>query len=213
MLLRTSLTSPFGRKIRMASLRLGLTHRIQTVSADTTDPADEIRIDNPLGKVPLLVLDDGRRIYDSRVILECLDHMAGGGVIIPREWNDRLETLVFQSLGDGIMDAAVLVSYESRYRPEEIRSEKWLGHQTGKIERGLDHLTEEGARSGPLRRGDDLDLLHAGLSGLAQAGRLARGFPRARPLARRFPRRRARIRRHGARSRGVSAGHKRVRRD
>ena len=65
MLLRTSLTSPFGRKIRMASLRLGLTHRIQTVSADTTDPADEIRIDNPLGKVPLLVLDDGRRIYDG----------------------------------------------------------------------------------------------------------------------------------------------------
>jgi glutathione S-transferase len=143
MLLRTSLTSPFGRKIRMASLRLGLGDRIRTAPADTTDPADEIRLDNPLGKVPLLVLDDGRRIYDSRVILECLDHMAGGGVIIPREWNDRLETLVFQSLGDGIMDASVLVSYESRYRPEEIRSAKWLAHQTGKIERGLDHLTRK----------------------------------------------------------------------
>lgn len=143
MLLRTSLTSPFGRKIRMASLRLGLTHRIQTVSADTTDPADEIRKDNPLGKVPLLVLDDGRRVYDSRVILECLDHIAGGGIIIPREWNDRLETLVFQSLGDGIMDASVLVSYESRYRPAEIHSAKWLDHQTGKIRRGLDHLTRK----------------------------------------------------------------------
>ncbi|MFN3891384.1 MAG: glutathione S-transferase N-terminal domain-containing protein [Beijerinckiaceae bacterium] len=141
MLLRTSLTSPFGRKIRMASLRLGLTHRIQTVSADTTDPADAIRTENPLGKVPLLVLDDGRRVYDSRVILECLDQMAGGGVLIPREWNDRLETLVLQALGDGIMDASVLVSYESRYRPEEIRSAKWLDHQTGKIRRGLDHLT------------------------------------------------------------------------
>lgn len=141
MLLRTSLTSPFGRKVRMAALRLGLSRRIETVSADTTDPDDDIRKDNPLGKVPLLVLDDGRRIYDSRVILECLDHMAGGGVLIPREWNDRLETLVLQSLGDGIMDACVLVSYESRYRPAEIRSEKWLGHQTGKITRGLDHLT------------------------------------------------------------------------
>jgi glutathione S-transferase len=140
MLLRTSLTSPFGRKIRMASLRLGLSERIQTVSADTTDPADDIRKDNPLGKVPLLILDDGRRIYDSRVILECLDHMAGGGILIPREWNDRLETLVFQSLGDGIMDASVLVSYESRYRPEEIRSAKWLDHQSGKIRRGLGHL-------------------------------------------------------------------------
>jgi glutathione S-transferase len=142
MLLRTSLSSPFGRKIRMASLRLGLSRRIQVVSADTTDPADEIRKDNPLGKVPLLILDDGRRVYDSRVILECLDHMAGGGVLIPREWNDRLETLVVQSLGDGIMDASVLVSYEERYRPEEIRSAKWLDHQTGKIRRGLDHLAK-----------------------------------------------------------------------
>lgn len=141
MLLRTSLASPFGRKIRMASLRLGLSDRIETVSVDTTDPADEIRKDNPLGKVPLLVLDDGRRVYDSRVILECLDHMAGGGALIPREWSDRLETLVFQSLGDGVMDAAVLVSYEQRYRPAETHSAKWLDHQTGKIRRGLAHLT------------------------------------------------------------------------
>lgn len=168
MLLRTSLASPFGRKVRMASLRLGLSRRIETLSADTTDPDDDIRKDNPLGKVPLLVLDDGRRIYDSRVILECLDHMAGGGVLIPREWNDRLGTLVLQSLGDGIMDAAVLISYESRYRAEELRSEKWLGHQTGKIRRGLDHLTRAAPRA--FQRGDDLDRMHAGLSRLAQTG-------------------------------------------
>lgn len=143
MYLRTSLTSPFGRKIRMASIRLGLFERIEIINADTTDPADDIRKDNPLGKVPLLVLDDGRRVYDSRVILECLDHMAGGGVIIPREWNDRLRTLVFQSLADGINDAAVLISYESRYRPVEIHSQKWLEHQTGKIMRGLEHLTRD----------------------------------------------------------------------
>ncbi len=140
MLLRTSLTSPFGRKIRIASLRLGMADRIQVVSADTTDPTDEIRKDNPLGKVPLLILDNGQRIYDSRVILEYLDHVAGGGVLIPRDWTGKLETLVFQSLGDGIMDACVLVSYEERYRPEEIRSAKWLDHQIGKIRRGLDHL-------------------------------------------------------------------------
>ena len=100
MLLRTSLTSPFGRKIRIASLRLGMSDRIQVVSADTTDPADEIRKDNPLGKAPLLILDNGQRVYDSRVILEYLDHMAGGGVLIPLDWTDKLETLVFQSLGD-----------------------------------------------------------------------------------------------------------------
>ncbi len=143
MLLRTSVTSPFGRKIRIASLRLGMSDRIQVVSADTTDPADEIRKDNPLGKAPLLILDNGQRVYDSRVILEYLDHMAGGGVLIPLDWTDKLETLVFQSLGDGVMDASVLVSYEERYRPQEIRSAKWLEHQTGKIRRGLDHLTRK----------------------------------------------------------------------
>ena len=140
MLLRTSMTSPFGRKIRMAALRLGLSDRLQIVSADTTDPADDIRKDNPLGKVPLLILDNGQRVYDSRVILECFDHMAGGGALIPRDWGARLETLVFQSLGDGVMDASVLVSYEERYRPAEIRSARWLDHQTGKIRRGLDYL-------------------------------------------------------------------------
>lgn len=140
MRLRTSLTSPFGRKVRMAALRLGF-DALDVVNADTTDPSDEIRRDNPLGKVPLLILDDGRRVYDSPVILECLDHMAGGGRIIPSAWDDRLRTLTFQALGDGIMDAAVLVSYEARYRPEEMRSAKWTEHQRGKILRGLESLT------------------------------------------------------------------------
>lgn len=141
MRLRTSLTSPFGRKARMAAMRLGFAD-LEVLNADTTDPADEIRKDNPLGKVPLLILDDGRRVYDSRVILECLDHMAGPGSLIPVAWDDRLQTLTFQSLADGVTDAAVLVSYETRYRAEEIRSAKWLDHQRGKIVRGLASLTQ-----------------------------------------------------------------------
>jgi glutathione S-transferase len=141
MRLRTSLTSPFGRKARMAALRLGF-NDLEVLDADTTNPADEIRKDNPLGKVPLLILDDGRRVYDSRVILECFDHMAGPGSLIPIAWDDRLRTLTFQSLADGVTDAAVLVSYETRYRSEEIRSQKWLDHQRGKILRGLASLTQ-----------------------------------------------------------------------
>lgn len=137
MLLRSSPPSPFGRKVKMAARRLGLYARMEVVTADTTDPADPLLGDNPLGKIPLLVLDDGRRVYDSRVILECLDHMAGGGAIIPRAWDARLAALTRQALADGVLDAALLVVYESRFRPAERAHEPWVERQLAKIRRGL----------------------------------------------------------------------------
>lgn len=138
MLLRATLTSPFGRKVRLAATRLKLIERMTIEPADPLDATDVLRRDNPLGKMPLLILDDGRRIYDSRVILEHLDHLAGGGVILPREWDARLDALTQQALGDGIMDAAILVVYESRHRPKEIHHPPWVAYQRSKIERGLE---------------------------------------------------------------------------
>ena len=87
MILRTTTSSPFGRKPRMAALHLGLMDRIDVQGSDPLDPNDVLRRDNPLGKMPALILEDGRCIFDSRVILEHLDHLAGGGRIIPAEWN------------------------------------------------------------------------------------------------------------------------------
>lgn len=142
MKLRASPLSPFARKVRMAILRLGLAERIATVWADPRDPADSLRQENPLGKIPALIADDGRVIYDSRVILEYLDHLAGGGIIVPDGWPARREVLVLQALSDGMMDAGVLVSYEQRYRPEAIRHPPWLEYQRGKIERGLTVLAK-----------------------------------------------------------------------
>lgn len=136
MLLRCSLTSPFGRKVQVAAHHLGLIDRIEFVAADTLDPADPLRQDNPLGKMPVMILDDGRRIYDSRVILEHLDHLAGGGRILPADWDERLACLTLQALADGILDASLLVLYEER-RPEAERSPAWLERQRGKIRRGL----------------------------------------------------------------------------
>lgn len=135
--LRTSPTSPFGRKVKVASLLTGHAGKMELVSTDTLNPNDPLRTDNPLGKVPCLVLEDGSTLYDSRVILEYLDHDAGGGKILPSAWPERLAALKLQALADGIMDAAILQIYESRFRPAERHEPAWIAHQGGKVERGL----------------------------------------------------------------------------
>jgi glutathione S-transferase len=137
MLLRSAAASPFARKVRMAILHLGLAGKVEIVAADTNNPDDVLRTDNPLGKLPVLVTEDGRAIYDSPVILEYLDHRAGGGVIIPDGWPARLDSLTMHALCDGIMDASLLIVYEARHRPPAIQHQPWLDHQRAKVVRGL----------------------------------------------------------------------------
>ena len=137
MILRSSPASPFARKARIAASVLGLADKIEVRDTDLNDPADSIRMQNPLGKIPALVLEDGTTYYDSRVIAEYLDHLAGGGRIIPREPDARLATLRLQALCDGILDASVLIVYESRYRAAEQQSQSWLERQAGKVARGM----------------------------------------------------------------------------
>jgi glutathione S-transferase len=134
---RTGNTSPFGRKVRIAVSALGLDREVAIEPASTQDPADPIREQNPLGKVPVLVLDDGTTLYDSPVILEYLDVRAGGGRIIPSDPQRRFAALRLQALCDGIMDASVLISYEARYRDAARHEPKWLDLQAGKVARGL----------------------------------------------------------------------------
>jgi glutathione S-transferase len=134
---RTGNTSPFGRKVRIAVSVLGLEREVAVEPASTQDPADPIREQNPLGKVPVLILDDGTALYDSPVILEYLDARAGGGRIIPKDPQRRFAALRLQALADGIIDASVLISYEARYRPAERHEPKWLDLQAGKVARGL----------------------------------------------------------------------------
>jgi glutathione S-transferase len=137
MILRSSPASPFVRKVRIAAAVLGLADRIDVKPVDLNDPADSIRVQNPLGKIPALVLDDGTVIYDSRVILEYLDALAGGGRIIPREGPARFTALRLQALCDGVLDASVLIVYEERYRPADMRVQSWVDRQAGKVARGL----------------------------------------------------------------------------
>lgn len=136
MLLRSSPASPYGRKVRIALALLGLGDRVRVEDTDTMAEGDAIRRQNPLGKIPALVLDDGVCLYDSRVILEYLDHLAGGGRIIPAG-AARFPALTGQALADGLLDAALLQVYEGRWRAEAHRDERWVAHQEGKVVRAL----------------------------------------------------------------------------
>jgi glutathione S-transferase len=137
MILRSAPPSPFGRKVRIALSLLGLEGEVRVDPADTGDPNDSLRTQNPLGKLPVLIIEDGTAFYDSRVILDYLDDRAGGGKIIPREAAQRFAALRLQALCDGILDASILAVYEGRWRPSERHEPKWLEHQAGKVTRAL----------------------------------------------------------------------------
>lgn len=140
LILRSSPPSPFGRKIKIAASLLGLSDQIKIETTDTNDPSDSIRKQNPLGKIPALILEDGSALFDSPVILEYLDAFAGGGKIIPREGKARWDVLRLHAIADGIMDAALLQVYEKRFRPEEHWVAKWTDYQAEKVTRTLDVL-------------------------------------------------------------------------
>lgn len=137
MILRYSPASPYARKIRIAAELLGLSDRIRIEPASTADPADSLRVQNPLGKIPTLILEDGAALYDSRVIADYLDHLSGGGRLIPADPNRRFAALRLQALGDGINDAALLIRYETATRPPALRDPEAVALQQGKIDRAL----------------------------------------------------------------------------
>src|SRR5580704_9937747 len=137
MILRSSPSSPFGRKVRLALGMLGFDGDTKIEAADTTDVNDSVRGQNPLGKIPVLIAEDGIAYYDSRVILDYLDHRAGGGKIVPQDAAKRLAALRLQALCDGLLDASILTVYEARWRKPETHDRIWLEHQAGKVNRAL----------------------------------------------------------------------------
>jgi glutathione S-transferase len=150
MILRSTPPSPFGRKVRLAASVLGLSGDIKVEPADPNDANDSIRQQNALGKIPTLLLEDGATLFDSRVIVEYLDHRAGGGKIIPQEPKARFAALRLQALADGMTDAQILLVYEGRFRPPEHHVKKWTDYQADKIKRGLAALEADPPSLDPL---------------------------------------------------------------
>lgn len=133
--------SPFVRKVRITIALKGLSGEIEGVTDDTNAAlTKEIRSKNPLGKIPTLLLDDGTVVYDSHVICEYLDALKAEPKIFPTELKQRTKALTLAALSDGIMEAAVLVSYEARFRPEHMRVQEWVDRQQSKVDAGLKYL-------------------------------------------------------------------------
>ena len=135
--------SPYGRKVTIAMAVKGVSDRIEVVTIDT-NPAEnpDISRANPLAKIPALIIDGSTAIFDSHVICEYLDSLAQSPVLFPASGIERIRTLTLGSLADGILDAALLLVYEKRFRPEPIWHAPWTERQQGKIDRSLDFLEQ-----------------------------------------------------------------------
>lgn len=137
--------SPFARKARIFVRELGVTGQVEEVNV-TVMPISvnpDVSGRNPLGKIPVLMRDDGIALYDSPVICEYLDSLHEDRKLVPATGEARWTALRQQALADGLMDAAVLLRYETAMRPELLRWDKWIDGQQAKIDLALDALACE----------------------------------------------------------------------
>jgi len=138
--LLASLTSPYARKVRIALAEKKIEY--QLVEALPYAEESTVPEHNPLGKIPVLLLDDGTSLYDSRVIVEYLDTVSPVSRLIPEPSRQRILVRRWEALADGICDATAAITLE-RKRPVRQQSGDWIGRQQGKIARGVAALAEE----------------------------------------------------------------------
>ncbi|MBI3432054.1 MAG: glutathione S-transferase [Hydrogenophilales bacterium] len=139
MKLITSLTSPYGRKVRVVLLEKKIPFQLQVENPWLPD--SPVPSFNPLGKVPVLLLEDGEAVFDSRVIVEYLDHVSPVAHLIPSEPKIRMMVRGVEALADGVTDAAVAV-YLERKREADKQSGDWMTLQEKTLFRGLEALSE-----------------------------------------------------------------------
>ena len=154
MQLISSPASPFVRKVRVLLIETGQEGDVEQIDVSTTPlaPAAEVTAANPLSKIPALVRPDGPTLYDSRVVTRYLDARAGGHLYpAERIW----EVLTLEATADALLDAAVLMVYEGRCRPDDKQDKGWLDAQWSKIEGALDALNDRWMShlNGPLDMG------------------------------------------------------------
>ncbi|BBP67462.1 glutathione S-transferase [Pseudomonas sp. Cab53] len=137
--------SPFVRKVLVLLHETGQQDRVALQLSQLTPvkPDRALIDDNPLSKIPTLRLANGTVIHDSRVILDYLDHQHVGNPLIPRDGAARWRRLTLASMADGIMDAAVMIRYETALRPVEKHWDEWLDAQRDKIRRAVGVLEAE----------------------------------------------------------------------
>ena len=137
--------SPYSRKVRIVLAEKRIEYDL--IMDSPLDPATRVPDFNPLGKVPVLVLDDETTLLDSRVIVEYLDNASPVGRLIPDDTRQRLQTRRWEALADGCIDAAIAVVMESR-RPGELQNAEWIARQQGKVDRALQAMSKDLAERG-----------------------------------------------------------------
>jgi len=140
MKLIAALASPYSRKVRIVLAEKKIEYEF--IIENPGDPATRVPEYNPLGKIPVLILDDNTTLFDSRVIVEYLDHASPVGRLIPDDTRARIQTRRWEVLADGCTDAANAVVVEKR-RAADKQSAEWIGRQQGKIDRALKAMSEE----------------------------------------------------------------------
>lgn len=176
--------SPYSAKVRMAAAWCGLDIEARTVN--TADQPAELVAVNPLGKIPVLVTDEGEGIFDSRVITQHLNRLSGGA-LFPRKAEKRLQAERLEALADGICDCLLVHVYERRARPAEKIHQPWLDAQWQKVTRGLDHLEANLPKLGKKADGGQIALAALlGYLALRFEGQWERGRPKLKRWAKRF---------------------------
>ena len=135
-----SLTSPYVRKVRIVAAEKRVD--FEWVQENPWSPETAVPQFNPLGKVPILVLDDGSTLFDSRVICEFLDTVSPISKLLPQGNRDRIQVRRWEALADGVLDAGVAVRLENN-RPQNERSPSWIERHLQKVEAGLDAMEAE----------------------------------------------------------------------
>ncbi len=135
-----SLTSPYARKVRIVLAEKKIDYDFEVDSPWT--PETRVHQVNPLGKIPVLVLDDETVLFDSRVIVEYLDNVAPNNKLMPAPNRERTEVKRWEALADGVCDAAALIFLE-RKRPPKQQGKEWVARQEDKIDRSLEFMSEQ----------------------------------------------------------------------
>ena len=179
-----SSASPYSCKVLMAAAHAGIP--LQAVPVETSKPTEEFLKANPLGKIPVLIADDGETIFDSRAITQYLNRQSGNK-LYPRNPARRTDAERLEALADGIADCALAHVYERRSRPEEIVHQPWLDKQWEKVSRALDALNAEPPRLGRKITGGHIALRAVlGYLDLRFAGKWEKGRGKLKRWAARF---------------------------
>jgi glutathione S-transferase len=133
--------SPYARKARIVLEEKGLGY--EWVVARPSAPGSAVPDFNPLGKIPVLIRDDGRPLYDSVVIVEYADGIGGGPRLIPEAFEDRIEVKRWEALGDGIAESTVAISHDYRKPKDRWETAEWHRKHRLKIDRGLAQVAKD----------------------------------------------------------------------